>query len=857
MNNADRILRVVYKDADIASLFTWPLSCLVDKRIMAGMYQRYVYGCFYLDPENHPPCCGQQWSKNYINLITQSYLKCYPHNYQQDETELIIREQVMQVKEVFPSSGTNAALMFPYYANKLFAVKNKELYVKFEDLLEWNGFINKVDMNIFYSAFDAMHERDNASSLTYIPKHTDTRINSILEKGYAETHMHLNGSGYTPEINWYYYIRDSSYHVGKVITKIKNFVELFWEDKNPQTQDYIALAFQKLPIIRNLLQVRIKGSEKSKREIIAEELLEKVFYIQDEFQLLILRESKEYQELACEFEYQIKQSSFEDPKDYVTFEQVFLKAIFRKLLDNRLSPLDLYAFNGYLAALTQFKFCVSQDNFGMGFTKFKRAEDNKEYFCNTREAKEALYCSVFDKYYRDGGLKKAELRIAPKKKRAFIKLIDRLENANEKAFRFHCCRLGIDSSNQSQVEKIEYRLIVHFIRDNAPCSTKAGEARKQKLMHTTAREFRKIEKLLELEDVPELGKSFYKNKLAAIDAANYEINCRPENFAPLFRKFIYEIAPYNEVSLTYHAGEDFLTLCNGLRAIDEVLELMEFHRGNRLGHALALGLDVDRYFHTKRGYIITSLQDHLDDLVWMHKLISEYKHHEVSLLEFLESQYQKHARGLFRRETMAATNAIPSIYDYALSLALRGNDPHLYAPGEPPDPLIGERKRYRDQEACLADCTEAVRNLFRDYHFSERIKTNGNKEVIEEAHKEYIRALKCAQSIVRKKVYSNGIAIETNPTSNRKISMVEKYIDLPILAFNHHNLSIPEKSNTMDDRNIPITINTDDSAIFQTNLSNEYVLVAAALYREGFDWEEVCQYIDYLRELSLQYCFVR
>ncbi|RRD95670.1 glycoside hydrolase family 2 [Clostridiales bacterium COT073_COT-073] len=45
-------------------------------------------------------------------------------------------------------------------------------------------------------------------------------------------------------------------------------------------------------------------------------------------------------------------------------------------------------------------------------------------------------------------------------------------------------------------------------------------------------------------------------------------------------------------------------------------------------------------------------------------------------------------------------------------------------------------------------------------------------------------AVKLAQYALRKKVYLSEIGIESNPSSNRKISFVSKYIDLPFLHFN-------------------------------------------------------------------------
>ena len=87
--------------------------------------------------------------------------------------------------------------------------------------------------------------------------------------------------------------------------------------------------------------------------------------------------------------------------------------------------------------------------------------------------------------------------------------------------------------------------------------------------------------------------SIEKARILGIDTANYEKNCGPENYGPSYRQFKKEVKSKIELKFTYHAGEDFDSLCSGLRAIDEVLEFLRFKRGDRLGHALALGIDAD------------------------------------------------------------------------------------------------------------------------------------------------------------------------------------------------------------------------------------------------------------------------
>ena len=68
--------------------------------------------------------------------------------------------------------------------------------------------------------------------------------------------------------------------------------------------------------------------------------------------------------------------------------------------------------------------------------------------------------------------------------------------------------------------------------------------------------------------------------MLGIDACSQEIGCRPEVFAPMFRflsEHITSDLPEAEVSqlkMTYHVGEDFLDVVDGLRAVDEAIHFL-------------------------------------------------------------------------------------------------------------------------------------------------------------------------------------------------------------------------------------------------------------------------------------------
>ena len=105
-----------------------------------------------------------------------------------------------------------------------------------------------------------------------------------------------------------------------------------------------------------------------------------------------------------------------------------------------------------------------------------------------------------------------------------------------------------------------------------------------------------------------------------------------------------------------------------------------------------------------------------------------------------------------------------------------------------------------------------------DYLANEKLFSNGKKLVCPDFQDRYWDALKCVQVRLRSKIYEKEIAIETNPSSNRKISFVSKFVDLPFLSFNQHFLTQGKRKKCGED--LPISINTDDCDIFQSDLPN-------------------------------------
>lgn len=346
-------------------------------------------------------------------------------------------------------------------------------------------------------------------------------------------------------------------------------------------------------------------------------------------------------------------------------------------------------------------------------------------------------------------------------------------------------------------------------------------------------------------------------RILGIDAASGEIGCRPEVFAPIFRylknhKYSYYTVEGKkklpQLNVTYHVGEDFLDLADGLRAIEEAVLFLNLESGDRLGHALALGVDVEEWYQKKRYRIALCVQDHLDNLVWIYCKLFQYdiKGFE-NLKEWIRSKYSELFEKLYyanfsQGEVNAIIGRYPyrsssmldmGIFNYYRAWELRGDDPELYEMG------YFDKHRYLEkweefrvnfqypQDFSLRWIAEiALINYM--YHYNKDIRESGAKTIEVHVPQNYAGAVAEIQKAMQKDIAKRGIAIETNPSSNFLIGTFRQYDKHPILRFYNKGLGYDTRQ-IQECPQLSVSINTDDKGVFSTSLENEYALIACAL----------------------------
>ena len=502
---------------------------------------------------------------------------------------------------------------------------------------------------------------------------------------------------------------------------------------------------------------------------------------------------------------------------YQMFEEIHLHR-------RKMNPLYLNLFYAYLLIKESIRSEMIQSNANVGFANFKYYQNRKADFLagdmyNSAFIREAVHDNLLS-----DNMRHLEVRFSPSDTaEGNFHLIQQMDQM-----------LDISKTDKPIVkERLFYTL--HFLK-------------KEERIHSFGdyfycRHYQQRNHIMKAagaiaavrERYPVIGERTFGN-----DAASGEIGCRPEVFAPAFRylknhrysvKTMEGIKKLPQLRATYHVGEDFLDVADGLRAIDEAINFLNLSYGDRLGHALALGIDVKRWYEKKNYVIILPQQDYLDNLVWVYHKLVEYG---ITGYEALKNWIFSEAIVLY--ETLYKNLRSVTYVDldnYYNAWKLRGDDPSLYETGE----FDKRRMEYHrepyllneqfPQQYDLRQLSE-VTGLYYAYHFNGRTRRLGRITKEHEVSKSYVNAIAEIQYAMQFDLASKGIAIETNPSSNYHIGTFRKYEDHPVVRFYNKGL-VQDTEMFPKCAQIPVSINTDDQGIFNTSLENEYALMASAL----------------------------
>lgn len=387
-------------------------------------------------------------------------------------------------------------------------------------------------------------------------------------------------------------------------------------------------------------------------------------------------------------------------------------------------------------------------------------------------------------------------------------------------------------SSQNGSKKSDYRLIAHFIkcRDEHQNNDKFDDSIKNDIRYYELRNNleTKCDKLIST-----IQKFDVKNRITAVDAAASEFDTPPEVFAPVFRK----LRELNVVRhFTYHAGEDFYHILDGLRAIYEAIIFLDLQHGDRIGHASASGTDIITWADILMKKRITMPQGiYLDDLIFVHCFILEQKIESLyTKLPMVEIKIQEISRKIYNKSY--------GLEDLTSAWKKRYLDPRYIKENKENKTLLGEPD---DKYKSVDNSDFELISLYNKKETYKKYKEPMEIDCFEIFDSNELSRIQKEMLVF---MHKREIVIEALPTSNLRIGYHRNLKSYQL--FNWYQWKIA--GNPMP----PIVLGTDDPGIFQTNIYNEYsMLYCYLVYEKCLSRSDVVKFIQDIHNNSRIYAF--
>ena len=811
--------------------------------------------------------------------------------FSRDEQELFL-QLIRENQETLDRYGIHYPLAFSvlfHLGKKYLDILQDEPVCRYSLLLDWRQIYHMVGQDMLVCAFLA--ERDLESSryrfdFGWLPTlNSDNRgLNNMLAEGIAENHSHLNGSTQIFELSWIALMNHPYERIPQIKKMDKSLRGMFIRgaaDVTMSLTDKVELA----ALLRTILFRRIiKDGENEAKSM---------QYYRNEY-LLQLEHGAAVQNTVEElrFAYGAEFDTLDGQKgvlDYALHEKLqresnshyrslmgerwLLYSCFRECLCGKLTDDEQSLLYLYLVLKTAFRGELIQTNQQVGFHNFMEYQDRKDLFWENSIYEWEAYRMAVSGPINNQNIVSLESRLAPK------------ETAEEDANRI----LKLDRASwfaeekgiadleeipfwkekmQEWAKKSPGFYTIHFIK------TKDDEKSRERELILQCRNQNVRNKLM-LESVAlarALSRSEYLcARIRGIDACNAELFCRPEVFAQTYRflsGYQPEMLGFEEGMLklarpqlgrTYHVGEEFYSIADGLRAIDEALRFLGLRRGDRLGHALALGVQPEIHQNFKSHYAVMPKQNYLDTLVWI-----LYRGMEMNLgmPTKIRAQYRQKAESVLREifgEAIRENGRSVTLEEYYASMQLRGDRPerYLHMKYEPTPFSINAWDRFdvqKDPELGLLRQDSHIARLYYLYQYGRREKMIGAKPVQVEMDRDELALIKELQERMMDYIRVQGIYIETNPSSNVLIGTFGEYQNHPIFRFNEQYGETNQRH-----QQLKVCINADDPGVFDTSLTFEYALIYEALDtaydsdgKKKYDEERIMAYMQQIRQTGIE-----
>lgn len=675
--------------------------------------------------------------------------------------------------------------------------KNGDFFVREEKYKDWRKLVMSNGQDVFGCSLNP--SKFGKYNKCIIPTKTSSSINSSFTSGYAENHCHFNVAGPSFYYNWLFLHNGVSCFapLKRMKNKKKDFLKYYSEADYYRLYNLCYLAiYLRLYIFRSFVNLKKKNkiADLSMLDVYPGFLEKKNLCYENLF-------IDEIKKISCSNHIRNK-GIYDYCCNSTSTNQLFGE---RELLSNcflkydRASSHLQASFILYLIVRKYIESYFVQSNMWYGFNNFKRYERIFElFFPETKYVKKKID-NWTSSYLKDDDkdLGKLEVRLAPKLN--YRKMLDRV---------IMC------QSSLAKYKPLKTGLVLHFIKETQPlnCSNKIP------IVPKCWGQIKQYERQLSTIKKMAICRNNKAMKLVGIDAANEEIRCRPEIFAPFYRaiRFLHK-----GIGQTFHVGEDFTSIIDGLRAIYEAVHFLDLRQGSRIGHGSALAVDIDKYYLLKGKQVISTKQDALDDFCFLYKFLCNIALTDETIAQLVPKlKLQEKAE-----ELLEEIYGFIDFNAYVFSQELRGDHPDVYRSSPRANTFnqqlllwTARRKEYYldnhpNSSYKAAWSNQNSLNYIFDYHFAKMPRDKGNETCVNRVDNDLICAIKRVQNHLADIIASKGIGIETNPTSNYFIGPFVDFEDIPAIEFIEGSLS---------KKSLPVSVGTDDPGLFFTNIRNEY-----------------------------------
>jgi hypothetical protein len=361
--------------------------------------------------------------------------------------------------------------------------------------------------------------------------------------------------------------------------------------------------------------------------------------------------------------------------------------------------------------------------------------------------------------------------------------------------------------------------------------------------------------------------------ITGFDVAGDESLAPIEVYAPtlrfLRRDFIPK-APYKKTQgyendvyrfkLCLHAGEDFGHILLGMRKIDETVVFCEMRAGDRIGHAVALGIDPAAWISSVREGLCSKCE-FLDNLVWAVNQAPKNRHFRAKWKNVI-SKYNDWIANL-STEIYGAEYSAATLYNAWL---LRRNCPTC-RDRKPKGSFDDYRYHAAPDYGPSKVPPQETRDLFWKYLEDATTYKKGEEKLLFRGHDgdvtadyviddEEVRFLRALQKHMLKRLTDLKIAIECSVSSNTFIGNIDGFGKHPIFAWSPPNSGLDQvgeakKAGTAFSN---LCICSDDPAIFCTSLQNEFHLLreTAARSKQKYQESEIDHWLERLRKRGIR-----